>query len=50
MPYLCVPGNPYEALDDDEKENIKTLLFIMDRFSISLEGKKNLIIKALRLS
>ncbi|KAJ7371103.1 hypothetical protein OS493_027791 [Desmophyllum pertusum] len=30
--------NAYATLDDDEKENIKTILFIMDRFSISLEG------------
>ncbi|KAJ7394804.1 hypothetical protein OS493_000638 [Desmophyllum pertusum] len=32
------PKQPYENLDDDEKENIKTILYIMDRFSISLEG------------
>lgn len=30
---------PYANLDDKEKEDIKTVLFIMDRFSISLEGK-----------
>lgn len=29
----------YANLDDEEKEKIKTILFIMDRFSISLEGK-----------
>ena len=27
-------------IDDDEKEKITTILFIMDRFSISLEGNK----------
>ena len=30
---------PYAKLNIEEKENIKTVLFIMDRFSISLEGK-----------
>ncbi|XP_068703929.1 uncharacterized protein [Montipora foliosa] len=28
----------YETLDAEEKEKLKTILFIMDRFSISLEG------------
>ncbi|PFX15612.1 hypothetical protein AWC38_SpisGene20160 [Stylophora pistillata] len=32
------PNKPYDNLDEEEKENIRALLFIMDRFSISLEG------------
>lgn len=32
------PNKPYDNLDEEEKENIRALLFIMDRFSISQEG------------
>ncbi|KAJ7377065.1 hypothetical protein OS493_031023 [Desmophyllum pertusum] len=32
------PNQPYESLNDDEKDQIKMILYIMDRFSISLEG------------
>ena len=32
------PNKPYDNLDKEEKEKIRALLFIMDRFSISLEG------------
>lgn len=32
------PNKHYDNLDEDEKEKIRALLFIMDRFSISLEG------------
>lgn len=47
--YVSYPGQPkqtnaYATLDDDEKENIKTILFIMDRFSISLEGNNKYLI------
>jgi len=28
----------YATLDEEEKDKIKSILFIMDRFSISLEG------------
>lgn len=35
---LGKPKQPYKTLADDEKEEIKTILYIMDRFSISLEG------------
>ena len=28
----------YERLDEEEKEKVRTILYIMDRFSISLEG------------
>ena len=30
--------DPYTNLDDDEKEKVKTILFIMDHFSNSLEA------------
>lgn len=47
--YVSYPGQPkqtnaYATLDDDEKENIKTILFIMDHFSISLEGNNKYLI------
>ena len=29
---------PYDNLDEEEKEKIRALIFIMDKFSISLEG------------
>lgn len=32
------PNEPYHNLDEEEKEKVRALLFIMDRFSISLEG------------
>ena len=32
------PNEPYDSLDEEEKEKIRALLFIIDRFSISLEG------------
>ena len=28
----------YERLDEEEKEKVRTILYIMDKFSISLEG------------
>ena len=28
----------YENLDEEEKEKVKMILYIMDRFSISLDG------------
>ena len=31
-------ANSYETLEAEEKEKIRTILFIMDRFSISLQG------------
>ncbi|CAH3114305.1 unnamed protein product, partial [Pocillopora meandrina] len=34
----CQPNKPYDNLDQEGKEKIRALLFIMDRFSISLEG------------
>ena len=37
--YLILSGaNSYETLEAEEKEKIRTILFIMDRFSISLQG------------
>ena len=32
----------YATLDEEEKDKTKTILFIMDRFSISLEGYQEL--------
>jgi len=36
------PSEPYDSLDKEEKEKIRALLFILDRFSISLEGYQKL--------
>ena len=39
--FLSSPGQhsqPYASLDEEETEKIKAILFIMDRFSISLEA------------
>ena len=37
MPNLA-QSKSYATLDEEEKEKIKTILFIMDQVSISLEG------------
>ena len=37
------PNEPYDNLDEEEKEKVRALLFIMDIFSISLEGYDELI-------
>ena len=31
-------NSSYERLDEEEKEKVRTILYIMDRFSISFEG------------
>ena len=31
-------NSSYERLDEEEKEKVRTVLYIMDRFSISFEG------------
>ena len=30
--------DPYKRLEEEEKQKVQTLLYIMDRFSISLQG------------
>ena len=30
--------DPYKRLEEEEKQKVRTLLYIMDRFSISLQG------------
>ena len=35
-------NSSYERLDEEEKEKARTILYIMDRFSISLEGYQEL--------
>lgn len=32
------PGDAYKRLDEDEKLKVRTIVYIMDRFSISLQG------------
>ena len=30
--------DPYKRLEEEEKQKVRTLLYIMDRFSISIQG------------